>query len=308
MYYFIVNPKSRTGHGEKIWAEIQKKLQKEKIPYHSFSTEYAGHAKTLAEKITQNLTVPGNLVVLGGDGTLNEVLEGIKHLSKVYLYYIPTGSGNDFARGMGIPYEPLRAFDLLKANSRTVPIDLGILQTDGKSRRFAVSAGIGFDAAICHEALTSPLKAFLNRLHLGKLTYLLIAVKQLILSVPADMELEIDGKKKLHYPHSYFAAIMNQSYEGGGIKFCPNACPWDGNLDVCLIGGVNRIKFVFLLLMCLLKKHENLPGVHIFRCKSINIKSSLPLPVHTDGESGGTQSEISVKLEKEPLNVILPMI
>lgn len=308
MYYFIVNPKSRTGHGEKIWAEIQKKLQKEKIPYHSFSTEYAGHAKTLAEKITQNLTVPGNLVVLGGDGTLNEVLEGIKHLSKVYLYYIPTGSGNDFARGMGIPYEPLRAFDLLKANSRTVPIDLGILQTDGKSRRFAVSAGIGFDAAICHEALTSPLKAFLNRLHLGKLTYLLIAVKQLILSVPADMELEIDGKKKLHYPHSYFAAIMNQCYEGGGIKFCPNACPSDGNLDVCLIGGVNRIKFVFLLLMCLLKKHKNLPGVHIFRCKSINIKSSLPLPVHTDGESGGTQSEISVKLEKEPLNVILPMI
>ena len=175
MYYFIVNPKSRTGHGEKIWAEIQKKLQKEKIPYHSFSTEYAGHAKTIAEKITQNLTVPGNLVVLGGDGTLNEVLEGIKHLNKVYLYYIPTGSGNDFARGMGIPYEPLRAFDLLKANSRTVPIDLGILQTDGKSRRFAVSAGIGFDAAICHEALTSPLKAFLNRLHLGKLTYLLIA-------------------------------------------------------------------------------------------------------------------------------------
>ena len=58
MYYFIVNPKSRTGHGEKIWAEIQQKLQKEKIPYHSFSTEYAGHAKTIAEKITQKSDRP----------------------------------------------------------------------------------------------------------------------------------------------------------------------------------------------------------------------------------------------------------
>ena len=71
MYYFIVNPRSRTGHGEKIWTEIQKRApKKKKIPYQSFSTEYAGHAKILAEKITQTLTIPGNLVVLGGDGTL----------------------------------------------------------------------------------------------------------------------------------------------------------------------------------------------------------------------------------------------
>lgn len=308
MYYFIVNPRSRTGHGQKIWAKIQSLLCERQIPHTAYLTQYAGHARQLAQALTSDLTQTRRLIALGGDGTLSEVLSGIQDFQNVLFSYIPTGSGNDFARGMGMSTDPLANFNLLSSPHRTSPMDVGAITVQGRTHRFGVSVGMGYDAAICHEALYSPVKAFLNRLHLGKLTYLLIAVKQLVLCTPTDLEISADGQPSRLFPRAYFATVMNQRYEGGGISFCPLASPWDGHLDVCVISGVRKGKFLFLLLMSLLKKHTKFSGVHIFRCKSIRIKSSAFLPVHRDGESNGIQNEIFVKLEKEPLNVTLPMI
>ena len=308
MYYFIVNPNSRSGYGKKIWNSLKRELKKEKIPYKACLTKYAGHGRKLSRSLLEQSNEHIKLAVLGGDGTLNEVLDGITDPARVHLFYIPTGSGNDFARGILLPCDPKEACRLLLCSSRIFPMDIGSVTIRGTSHRFGVSTGIGFDAAICHEALTSPLKTMLNRIHLGKLTYAVIAVKQLILCRPADFEFFLDQKTRKICKKAYFAAIMNLPYEGGGIPFCPKARPDDQMLDVCCICGVGKIRFLFLLLACVMGKHENFRNVHIFHCQSIKIKSSIPLPVHLDGESGGTQSEIFVKLEKEPFNVILPMI
>lgn len=308
MYYFIVNPRSRTGQGGKIWMEIQEKLMENHLPHKAFLTEYPGHARYLADKLTKNAKESIQLAVLGGDGTLNEVLDGIADFRHTSLFYIPTGSGNDFARGMGISSNPSQALRSLLESCVPVSVDVGAIQSGKSIHRFAVSAGIGFDAAICHEALTSPVKKVLNRLRLGKLTYVFIAMKQLILCTPADMQIKLDSGAPQNYPCTYFAAVMNQRYEGGGIRFCPDARPDDGYLDVCLVSGMKKRKFLIFLLLAVLGKHTKYKGVHIFRCKSISIKSSISLPVHRDGESGGYQNEISVKLLKEPLNVFLPMI
>ena len=308
MYYFIVNPNARSGYGQKLWKSLQKELCRRRIPYRAALTRYPGHARTLARKISRECSGPIRLAILGGDGTLNEVLNGITSPDQVQLFYLPTGSGNDFARGMNLPSDPVSACRLLLPSDRTFPMDIGTVTAGSSSHRFGVSTGIGFDAAICHEALTSPLKAVLNRLRLGKLTYALIAVRQLILCRPADFQIHLDGKPPRTFRKAYFAAVMNLPCEGGGIRFCPDAVPGDRRLDVCCVSGVGKLKFLFLLAACVLGVHKNFRNVHIFRCKSIRIKSSHPLPVHRDGESGGIQNEIFVKLEKEPFHVILPMI
>ncbi len=308
MYFFIINPKSKSGHGLKIWNSIQEELRKGGLSYKAWFTEYAGHARKLSQTLTQSSSMEIFLVVLGGDGTLNEVLDGIANPGQTRLFYIPAGSGNDFARGMKLPRSPQKAIQFLRTSCQVQPIDIGTVTSGNVTHRFGVSTGIGFDAAICHEALASPLKTFLNRIHLGKLTYVLIAVKQFILCTPADFEIYLDNKESKIFHKAYFAAVMNMQYEGGGIRFCPNAVPDDQLLDVCCISGVDKPRFLLLLLAAVFGIHRNFRNVHIFRCKSINIKSNIPLPVHRDGESGGIQSEIFVKLEKEPFNVNLPMI
>lgn len=98
---------------------------------------------------------------------------------------------------------------------------------------------------------------------------------------------------------------MNLPYEGGGLKFCPHARRDDGMLDVLIVSGVSRLHAAVLLLAAFAGKHTHLPGSRLFRCRSMNLKSSLPLPVHTDGESAGIQSELFVTLEQTPIRIIL---
>ena len=98
MYYFIINSHSKSGYGMSIWKRAEAILKEREVSYEARFTEYTGHAKKLAEQIA-NLSRPCTLGVLGGDGTLNEVINGLAEtdFSHITLGYLPTGSGNDFA-------------------------------------------------------------------------------------------------------------------------------------------------------------------------------------------------------------------
>lgn len=197
MYHVIFNPGSRSGAGNRIWLKLRSRLLAENVNFREYRTCYRGHAR----KITSSITAPGVwkeedvLIVIGGDGTVNEVVSGIRQLSKVTLGYIPSGSGNDFARGLQIPADVEKAVEILRKGYCTF-IDVGRVNVGGKVRRFVISSGIGFDASICHEALSSRIKNVLNRMHLGKLTYMVIALRQLFsfgISV-WNLSLRTDGK------------------------------------------------------------------------------------------------------------------
>ena len=97
MYLFIVNPNSRSGLGRKVWNEVEVVLKEQNIDYQVFFTKYQRHAIQIVESLTSD-GQEHTLVVLGGDGTIGEVLTGIVHPEKITLGYIPIGSGNDFAR------------------------------------------------------------------------------------------------------------------------------------------------------------------------------------------------------------------
>ena len=307
MYRFIINPNCRSGAGQAIWNEIHQELDKRGVNYEFALTKYVGHACRIASHFTSDASAdyPIHLVVLGGDGTIHEALSGILNVDYVIFGFIPAGSGNDFCRSTGLPNDPLEALDCLLTTGKVDQMDLPVVRYGNRSSRFGISCGIGYDAAVCHEVLTSPLKKVFNRLHLGKLVYVMIALKQMLFTAPADAVIEVDGEKH-HFPKTWFVAVMNQKYEGGGFRFCPDAKPNDGILDVIAVEGMSRLKMLSILPTGFWGGHTRFKGIHILKCKKAVIRCDQPAAVHIDGESGGTHHGLEVTLEPFQLSVIVP--
>ena len=306
MYYFIINPNSRSGKGALIWKDLEAVLRKRNIEYKTFFTQYKGHAVLLAKSVTSDLSENENLklIAVGGDGTIQEVLSGVQDLSRVTFGYIPTGSGNDFCRSMKLPQDPMEALELVLSDKRPHPMDVPHISCGSSSSRFAISCGIGFDAAVCHEVGVTPMKKILNKIGLGKLVYLFVALKQLLFLNPSSMTLVMDGDRKEEFSRVYFTAVMNQKYEGGGFKFCPDASPSDGYLDVIVVDSLSKPKVLCCLPTAFFGKHTHFNGVHIFRCKQIDIHSEATLAVHKDGESAGLLNDFSAYIEPQQINII----
>lgn len=300
MYTFIVNPNARSGLGIRVWKTIEKELQKRAVRYRVFLTGYQGHATRITRKL---LSGDGHvtLTVLGGDGTLNEVINGILHFDQVTLAYIPIGSSNDFARGMRLSRDPLTALDHILAPSRFTRISIGVLKYSSRSRRFIVSSGLGFDALVCHRAVISTFKRLLNKVALGKLSYVCIALQCLFFQTPGALTLELDSQHPIHFEKVYFTAFMNQKYEGGGFMFCPKANPEDDLLDLIVVEGISKLKILCLLSTAFFGRHTKFTGIHTYQCKKATVRSTRPLPVHTDGEPVFLQREVSAFLE--PLKI-----
>ncbi len=303
MYNFIVNPHARSGLGQSVWNDLEATLKREKIEYQVFYTKYQKHATA----ITRELTSDGEehtIVALGGDGTVNEVVNGIVNYEKTIFGYIPIGSSNDFARGLKLPTDPKEALHTILTCPKLHPMNVGELRYKEKLRRFAVSCGIGFDADICHESVVSHLKLILNKLKLGKLTYVGIALHRLFLTKPCTVTVTLDNKKELSFPNTYFVAIMNNRYEGGGAKFTPKAKNDDDMLDIMVASNVPKLKVLLLFPLAFMGLHTPFKGVHIYRASNIHVHCERPLPIHTDGEPIFLQSDLSASCAPEKLRVI----
>ena len=306
MLHFIVNPAASTGNSPRKWQLIEDELKRRGTVYRARLTEGARDAERLADRITsENRGKDITLVILGGDGTVSEVLTGIRDYSGVTLGYVPAGSGGDLARTLGLSKSPLKALDTILRRESFIEMDVGRIETENTIRNFAVSAGMGFDAAVCHEALHSSLKKKLNRIKLGKLTYGLIALKQLARLKPSDAEIILEDEKKLSLKKLIFAAAMNGQYEGGGFRFSPEAENTDGYLNVCAAESVSKPVILLLLPLALLGKHTGFKCIKSLRAKKIRIVTEFPCAVHADGESCGISRDITVNLEPEKIRFIV---
>ena len=304
MYAFIVNPNSRSGLGLKIWEQLELILKERHIDYQIYFTRRPGHGTKLAAQICD--TDADTLVVLGGDGTIGEVVDGIRDLTKLTLAYIPIGSGNDFARSMKLTKDPTKALLHILNPTDYAYINVGLLKTPQLEKRYAVSSGIGFDADVCyHNNLSSKLKHFLNKCKLGKLSYTAIALHLLLTSNPKSMRITLDDQKPITFPKVYFIAAMNQRYEGGGFEFCPKADPKDDRLDLILVEKMPKLKILCLLPTAFFGKHTRFHGVHIYTFKEATLITERPLFLHTDGEIPGKTMEATWRLLPEKLSMIL---
>lgn len=313
MYHIIVNPASRSGKGLRVWRnQLEPVLKRENVPYTvHFSTEKGGVTKTVAKLCANCADSAKNeqltLIILGGDGTMNEAVQEIPDEINVTLGYIPTGSSNDLARDLGIPKKPVAALDLILHSGRPRPMDLGKLTyPDGESRRFCVSCGLGYDAAVTEEAQRSRIKVILNKIGLGKLTYLGIALKQLFASKAVSGRLTLDGGATIDIGTMLFVTGMNHRFEGGGFMFCPGADDSDGLLDLCAVGDLPKLLILFALPTAYKGKHYRFKGITAYRAKQFVLEADTPLWAHTDGEVTRKASRITVICQHDAVRIITP--
>lgn len=306
MYHILINPTSRSGRGMQIWKnQIEPLLQKENISYRPYFPKKAGDAARITQDITSRTAGPLSLIILGGDGTMNEALQGMQDTRRITLGYIPTGSGNDLARDLGLPANPTDALDLILHSGAPRTMDLGTVSyPDGTSRRFAVSCGIGFDAAVCEEAMHSRLKKLMNRLGLGRLTYLGVALKQLFAAADVSATLTIDGRPPIDMGKMLFTACMLHRFEGGGFQFAPDADADDGILNLCAVGRLPKLLVLLALPTAFKGKHYMFRGITPYRAKKVTIETTQPLWVHTDGEVLRKSQRICVSCEKSAIRII----
>ncbi|HEX3077248.1 MAG TPA: diacylglycerol kinase family protein [Lachnospiraceae bacterium] len=307
MYYFIINPKSKSGSGIKIWNVVKKELGKRKVRYCAYFTHYEAHATKIAAQICMEHSNQKTIVVVGGDGSVNEVINGIMDYSSVILGYIPSGSSNDLARSLGIPSNPIRALNHILSMKDIQYIDHGVIRFLDlkKSRKFAVSSGLGFDASICLEALTSNIKKVLNTFGLGKLTYIVIALKQMIRHKPTDVKIVIDGRKTLYYRNVLFVANMIHKCEGGGLILAPKANYQDRRITTCVIHDIPKLKALLLLSTVFKGKHIKYKGVDIVEGNQLLITAKDKVIIHTDGEFCGHSKHMLVRCTDEQIRMIL---
>ncbi len=304
MYHFIVNPASSSGRGAIFWKEIEKELMDKQIPYVLYMTDGEGAAKKSAQDITKT-DEDVTIVVCGGDGTMNEVVCGIRDFSKVTLGCIPIGSSNDLIRDLGFPKDHMVMLKEILNPVRIVPMDIGRLAFTGGMKNFSVSMGIGFDAAICHEALHSKIKDTLNKIKLGKLTYLGIAIKQLASTRKIGATIILDDERQIHVDRILFVTSMIHRYEGGGFMFCPEADYSDGMLDVLIVGDISKGRVLRVMPKAMKGTHTKIDGMNTYRAKKVVVRTDEPMPVHVDGESAGIQSEVTVTIEEKQVRMIL---
>lgn len=324
MYHIILNPASRSGKGAKIWARLEPVLQEKNIKYEMHPSTKAGHVIQMIRDLS-DAAFSGNeshilkLIVLGGDGTFNEALQGITDFERTYLGYIPTGSSNDMARDIYDSKDPIFILNRILACDKPARMDLGHLsihridnelprlqtQKASPERYFGVSCGLGFDAAVCEEILSSKFKNIMNKIGLGKLTYLGIALKQLFAAKKVACEITFDDKETICLPRFLFVAGMIHQYEGGGFMFCPGANSHDGIMDICLVGNIPKLLILMALPTAFKGKHYMFKGVDKYSARKMTVKTASPLWLHTDGEVFAKTDSITLTCEKEKLQILL---
>jgi len=290
----IVNPNAGNGKGKKDWDKISDLLKNEALPFDVNFTERKGHAI--------HFTIEGiaagyrKIITVGGDGTLNEVVNGV-FLNKncpttdISLALIPVGTGNDWGRMFGIPLDYKNAISII-AENKLMLHDVGLVSfyygTEKKERYFINIAGLGFESVVVKR--TNYQK---DRGHSGKLIYFYNLLMSLISYKNTRAEIIIDGEKIS--ADVFSLNVGNGRYCGGGMRQTPRALPDDGLLDVTIINGMGKFEIMRNLKILYdgtILQHPKIDG---YKCKNIKVSSDSVMYAEADGESlGQTPAEFSI--------------
>ncbi|MGM9940767.1 MAG: diacylglycerol/lipid kinase family protein [Bulleidia sp.] len=316
MFEVIVNPNGASGESMKVWKQVEPVFQASGKPYSVHYSDADHGIRQLVEQLSQKTC---DIVVVGGDGSLNHAVNGLSDYEHVRLGLISVGSGNDFYRSIGVKKDPVSNAGTILEGKTVRTIDVGEviyhnrfdICTDEKMdaqghvhHRFVISTGIGFDAAICHDAESSQFKKIFNHLGLGRLIYLATAIRLIFHTSRTQAWITTDGKTA-HYENMLLSIVMNEMYEGGGFRFCPAAKDHDGLLDQCTGDGLSAFDFFRIFPCALSGNHVRFKGIYTDTLRETEIRTELPLWVHTDGETFCKSSHITVRLCAEKLNLLI---
>ncbi len=308
MFYFIVNPIAGRGRGEKVWAEIRTELMRRDVPFQDYQLQYKGEANKIAGNLS-SLREPFTAVIIGGDGTVNEFIDGLSDPAFQYvtLGCIPVGSANDFVLGLGLKTDPLEALTAILAPIRIRHIKVGSMKGDFSTfdHKFIISSGIGFDADVCNGSYRSAAKDFLNFFHAGHMVYLTTALGLLVHMKQTQMTIVLENGAELRFKKAFFIAAMSLPCEGGGFRFAPEADPESSEFQLVIAEGLTRFRILQILPLARKGRHIGKPGIHIYSSKKFTVRAEEKLCVHTDGEIPGFYNEVTFQVLPQRLAVIV---
>ena len=292
-WFFIVNSTAGRGRTGKKISKLVTSINEHKLDFEIELTKAPQHAIQLAkDAINKGFH---NIISVGGDGTLNEVINGVMRSGKadeVNVGIIPEGGGNDFATSLNLSSNINKAVNTLQ-KFNVKKIDVGKIE----DRYFINALGMGFDARAAQ--ISNKIK------HLNGLPrYLLAVIKALVALKPFEAEVKLDN-----YTYNspfLLIAIGNGKYIGGGFLLTPEAIVDDGFLDICFIKTITRRRILSLLPSAIKGKHLKEPEVDLKQSKTIEVITKTPLPFYTDGELPELKDPLHFKIELLPkkLNLI----
>jgi len=285
-WLILVNPNAGVGKGFKDWEDISNILNEHNFEYEAVFTERKLHAIELVqEKIAEGFR---KIIVVGGDGTMNEAVNGIFQqeivpTTEITLGMISVGTGNDWVKTFNMPVDYVEAISIIK-EEQTLLQDAGIVkfynETIQKIRYFVNMAGLGFDAMVANKTNLDKENGKSNPLlYIKNLISVLFSYKSTNTKVTVDNHVVND--------RIFSIGIGIGQYNGGGMQQTPNAIPDDGLLDVTLIKHMSPLRVIASvrrLYNGTIAKHKR---VETFVAKSIFIESKIPIMIEADGESLG---------------------
>jgi YegS/Rv2252/BmrU family lipid kinase len=278
----LVNPAAENGATGRHWPELAHRAAALGLHGDALLSERPGQLGELARRAVEDGAEL--LVAVGGDGTVNEVAQGLAGRSDVELAVIPRGTGWDFARTYGIPRGADDALAVAR-DGRARTIDLGRARYrawDGGEREsyFANIASAGMSGAIAKRANET------SKALGGKVSYLWATLAVFAGWRNDEVRVAVDGERRTGRMHD--VVVANGRYFAGGMMICPEAEPDDGVFDVLLIGDLTKGDLLLTLPKTYRGRHLPHPKAELLRGASVEVEADEPLPVELDGEQPGT--------------------
>jgi len=295
-HLFIVNPVAGNGIALKMTNTIHKlfnelKLKYQDISYEIVYTKEQGHATEIARRYSSMDNY--RIYAVGGDGTLNEVLNGMIG-SGSSLGCIPGGSGNDFIKSIVTKFDRKR---ILMNTVLGTEEEIDVATVDG--RYYINIASMGFDASVVNNV-----EKFKNTKYLpNKFAYLASVLDTAKDFQNLNLRMVVDQKEI--QTEAFMVAIANAKYYGGGIKIAPEADFRDGLLDIILVKDITKAKIIKFLPKAVQGKHMGLEEVTLLRAKTVDLYSEEPVFLNIDGELEARR-EAHFKLEDVKVKFIMP--
>ena len=270
MFDFIINPIAGDKTGKKLNKTVQRiesKCTECGVEYTIHLTNHPGHATTIATEIIKKGAT--NIIAVGGDGTLSEVVRGLTDFDKITLGLVPCGTGNDFASKVNIPLDIEKALDIIFKGETKFVDYMQMPTTRGIN---IIGAGIDVDV----------LKRYQKKQKKNKMSYTVSLVQTLLNFDYTSFTAEFNGEKKKYL--SFLACVANGSNFGGGLTICKDADPFDGELNFVTVGAIKKSKIPGAFIQLKKGKILEYKTTEMALTKSVKIESDMPLTVQIDGE------------------------
>jgi len=267
----VLNPVAGRGAAARALDPIAREFHRQGWAVHVERTEGPGHATELAARAAGAGVT--RVVAVGGDGTVHEVANGLlRHGSDVTLGVVPIGSGNDFAKLVGVyRHSPVRAVRRL-VTARTATFDAGRVGDE----YFVNSMGFGFGPAVVRVRNAMPGLS-------GFASYFVPVIRAFAGFRPPRLEIRAAGFSETGY--MMMVEVCNGTTAGGSYRFAPDAQPADGRLDVCLVRRVSLPRFLLAVPRVMRGTHAGMREIALFQTREVTIRSlDGPLLLHLDGE------------------------